>query len=74
MNQDIYEYCPTYDQCQITNNMLTKNLAKLVTTLLEETFQKWGLDFIGLVKLASRLSNNRYILVATDYVAKWVEA
>jgi membrane protease subunit (stomatin/prohibitin family) len=28
-----------------------KRLAKLVTTFLEEPFMKWGLDFIGLVKL-----------------------
>jgi hypothetical protein len=31
--------------------MLTQNLAKLITTLLEEPFQKWGLDFIGPIKL-----------------------
>jgi hypothetical protein len=38
--------------------MLTKNLAKVVTTLLEEQFQKWGLDFIGPIKLASKMSSN----------------
>jgi hypothetical protein len=54
--------------------MLTENLAKLVTTLLEEPFQKCGLDFIGPIKLASRLSSNWYILVATDYVTKGMEA
>jgi hypothetical protein len=48
-------------------------LAKLVTTLLEKPFQKWGLDFIGHVKLASKMSNNQYILIAIDYVTKWVE-
>jgi hypothetical protein len=30
--------------------MLTQNLAKLVITLLEKPFQKWGLDFIGHVE------------------------
>jgi hypothetical protein len=35
---------------------------------------KWGLDFIGLIKLAWRLTRNKYILVVIYYAAKWVEA
>ncbi len=32
------------------------------------------MDFIELVKLASKMLGNQYILVATDYATKWVEA
>jgi hypothetical protein len=44
-------------------------MAKLITILFEEPFQKWGLDFIKPIKLASCYSSNQYILVVT----KWVE-
>jgi hypothetical protein len=33
-----------------------------------------GSDFIGLIKLARRLTWNKYILVVIDYAIKWVEA
>jgi hypothetical protein len=46
--------------------ILTENLAKLVTTLLEEPFLKWGLHFIGLIKPTSRFLSNWYILITTD--------
>ncbi len=33
MNQNVYEYYQTCDQCQRTNNLLTQNLAKFIATL-----------------------------------------
>ena len=34
-------------------------------------FEKWGMDIIGPIDLAS--NGKSYILVCTDYLTKWVE-
>jgi len=52
----IYEFCKSCANCQKIGGLKTKSLAKSITTILEEPFMKWALHFIGLLKLAGRLT------------------
>jgi hypothetical protein len=47
MYKDVHVYCKSCDACQRTRGLATQSLAKLVTSLQEEPFMKWGLDFVG---------------------------
>ncbi|KAH9792219.1 hypothetical protein KPL71_004032 [Citrus sinensis] len=58
-------------QCQRIGNITSRHEMPLTNILEVEVFDVWGIDFMGPFPLSF---GNLYILVAVDYVSKWVEA
>jgi len=69
--QDSYLHCKNCDRCQKTGNLSSKNQMPLTPILICEIFDVWGIDFMGPFPSSYGFS---YILLAVDYVSKWVEA
>ncbi|XP_058725897.1 uncharacterized protein LOC131597204 [Vicia villosa] len=66
--QSIVKEC---DRCQRTGNISKRNQMPQKGILEVELFDVWGIDFMG--PFPPSFGKN-YILVAVDYVSKWVEA
>ena len=71
MFKDAHAFVTTCDRCQHTGNISRRNEMPLQNILEVELFDVWGIDFMGHFPSSY---NNKYILLAVDYVSKWIEA
>ncbi|CAM8999789.1 unnamed protein product [Rhodiola kirilowii] len=69
--KDAKEKCQKCDKCQRVGNMSARNEMPQIPILVNDVFDIWGLDFMGPFPVSCGYT---YILVAVDYVSKWVEA
>ncbi|CAN6585954.1 unnamed protein product [Malus baccata var. baccata] len=69
--KDAYLCCQACDKCQRVGNLSQRNEMPQQNILVIELFDVWGIDFMGPFPSSH---GNLYILVAIDYVSKWVEA
>ena len=70
---DIYKEITNFHQCKIFDGKIKLTPLPLDPISVEEPFQQWGLDFIGEINPNS-FGQHRWILIATDYFTKWIEA
>ncbi|KAL4310214.1 hypothetical protein GQ457_01G020890 [Hibiscus cannabinus] len=69
--KDAHAFAKTCDRCQRTGNISRRNEMPLQNILEVELFDVWGIDFMGPFPSSH---GDLYILLAVDYVSKWVEA
>ncbi|GJX69284.1 reverse transcriptase domain-containing protein [Tanacetum coccineum] len=69
--RDAHDLVTRCDACQIQGKISQKDEMPQNAIQVCEIFDVWGIDFIGPFP-SSR--GNKYILVAFDYLSKWVEA
>ena len=69
--KDAHLFCTTCDRCQRTGNISSRDQMPLNPITTIEIFDIWGIDFMGPFPVSN---GYLYILVAVDYVSKWVEA
>nr|GFB26233.1 reverse transcriptase domain-containing protein [Tanacetum cinerariifolium] len=69
--KDAFELVKHCDSCQRQGKVLQRDEMPQNFIQICEIFDVWGIDFMGPF-LSSK--DNKYILVAVDYLSKWVEA
>ncbi|XP_059279593.1 uncharacterized protein LOC132033598 [Lycium ferocissimum] len=69
--KDAHAFARECENCYRTENILKHHEMPLNSILEIEVFDCWGINFMG-PYISSK--ENKYILVAVDYVSKWVEA
>jgi Integrase zinc binding domain len=69
--KDTRAYVVACDKCQRTGNISRRHEMPQNAILEIELFDVWGIDFMGPFPSSY---GNKFILVAVDYIFKWIEA
>nr|GEV90453.1 reverse transcriptase domain-containing protein [Tanacetum cinerariifolium] len=69
--RDAQNLVKNYDVCQLQGKISQRDEMPQNSIQICEIFYVWGIDFMGPFP---SLRGNKYILVAVDYLSKWVEA
>ena len=72
--QDAEVFMNRCDECQRYKALIRKVAMPLRPMIGARAFVKWGIDFIGPIDPPAMRTQAQYIIAATDYVTKWIEA
>jgi hypothetical protein len=71
--EDCFEYYKECQDCQKFGSIQRGPASAMSSIIKPWPFRGWGIDLIGQIYPSSS-KNQKFILVATDYFTKWVEA
>eukprot|EP00253_Pinus_taeda_P007159 PITA_07159 len=71
--KDAHSYVRKCQVCQTVSRRQKKPTLPLQLVNIEQHFDQWGLDITGEI-IPHSSKQHRYILIATNYFTKWVEA
>ena len=72
--QDANAYVQAWDKCQHFKKPIKSDNMPLRPLMGARAFAKWGIDFVEPIDLPAYRTQAQYIIVATDYLTKWVKA
>jgi hypothetical protein len=70
--RDMKKYVWNCDSCQWMGKPSLADEMSLKSQVVVEPFERWALEFFG--PFNPKSNQKAYILLATDYMIKWVEA
>lgn len=70
--RDVKAFVEKCDTCHCSGNISWRNEMPMNNIQEVELFDVWGIDFMGPFPKSN--NGHQYILVAVDYMSKWVEA
>ncbi|CAN6476348.1 unnamed protein product [Victoria cruziana] len=71
LHKDAYMFCKQCLKCQQMESISRRDSMPMTPILVVDVFDVWGIDFMGPFPPSF---GYLYILVAVDYISKWVEA
>ena len=73
MQADAVRYAKSCQKCQFHGNLIHAPGHELIPSMTYWAFQQWAFDLVGKIHPSSS-SSHKFIITATEYFTKWVEA
>ena len=74
IHMDTKSFCKRCDICQMIGKPSCHDKMLLASQITLQVFDKWVIYFVGLIRPPGKRNGMHYIITATDYLTRWVEA